>query len=112
MKTNKPNKLYNYLVNTYGLSKELVLQMVEDRLEDLVEKHVKIKFQQASVENMIVRAVSEYVKKGEINLYRQNNTFENIVKEQIKEIVKDELRKASTITYSFNNSVDFLRCED
>jgi Glu-tRNA(Gln) amidotransferase subunit E-like FAD-binding protein len=112
MKTNKPNRLYNYLVNTYGLSKELVLQLVEDRIEDLVEKHVKIKFKQASVENMIIRAVSDYVKNGEINLYRQNNTFDRIVKEQIKEIVKDELRKAATINFSFNNTVDFLRCED
>jgi len=37
------NKLYNYLVNTYGLSLAKVNEFVDIRLEDLIRKHVVAK---------------------------------------------------------------------
>lgn len=38
---NKKNKLYNYLANTYGLSKKLVMDFVDEQIRQIVEDQVR-----------------------------------------------------------------------
>jgi hypothetical protein len=108
MSTSKNKKLYNYLVNTFGLSKEIVLSYVNERIEEILNKHVDSLLRSDRVEKIILNRISHYISEGETSIYSKTS-FEKIIKNQIKEVVKDELRKNASITFSFSNTVDFLR---
>ncbi len=110
MNKKRTNKLYNYLVNTFGLSKEVVLDYVQTRLEDLVDKHVYALLQSNRVEGMIMNRVAHYLKKGEVSYWGENNSFNNLIKEQIKEVVEDQLQKNCEVRFQFQpNSVQFIK---
>jgi hypothetical protein len=40
---NRKDKLYNYMVNKFDLSKERILEYVDLRVTDLVNKHIQSK---------------------------------------------------------------------
>ena len=86
----RTNKLYNYLVNTFDLSKENVLEHIEARLDDILDKHLLGILQSNRIENMILNKIALFIKKGEINTWRTNNTFEDIIKEQVKSVVEEQ----------------------
>lgn len=111
MSKKRTNKLYNYLVNTYGLSKENIMEHVEARLESLVDKHVRSILQSDRIERMIINKVAYYIKNGEVNNYgRDNRSFENIVKEQVKQVVQDQLQENCEVKFQFlPNSIKFIK---
>ena len=90
MNKRRTNKLYNYLVNTFGLSKEVVLEHIETRLEDLINKHVLSILQSNRIENMIMNQVAYYIKKGEDIL--KTKTAMNL--EILKQFSKEKLEFA------------------
>lgn len=88
------NKLYNYLVNTFGLSKEVILDALKDRIEDVIGKHVQQKLNSTSVEVMIRNKVAKFIKEGSVDgHYYDRKNFESLVKECLKEAVKEEVKK-------------------
>lgn len=106
----RTNKLYNYLVNTFGLSKETVLEHVETRLEDLVDKHVSSILQSNRIENMIMNRVSHYIKNGSIGYYGEKTAFNDVIKEQVKQVVEDQLKKNCEVKFQFlPNSIQFMK---
>jgi len=113
MRKHRTNKLYNYLVNTYGLSHEMIMDYVSERLNQLVEKHIRSIFEENRIEDMIVHTVTKYMKEGEKNgpFYGHPKTcFEDIVKKQIKDIIEELLRDKCEIKFKFNsNSVRFIK---
>jgi len=113
MNKKRTNKLYNFLVNTYGLSKENIMEHVEARLESLVDKHVRSILQSDRIKTMILNKVAYYIKNGEVSSWgRCNNSFENIVKEQVKQVVKDQLQDNCEIKFQFlPNSIQFIKEE-
>jgi hypothetical protein len=88
-KSNNRNKLYNFLVNTYGLTKEVVMEMVAARLEDLISKHIKPKLDSNHVNNIIRNQIAEYAKNGfeKRGYWGNNKSFEDFVQEQIRTIL-------------------------
>lgn len=74
-------RLYNYVVNTLGISKEMVMKYVSERLEDLISKHVKPKLDSQSVERMIMNQVTKIVTEGITSgyWYADRHKFETYV---------------------------------
>jgi len=55
----KNQRLYNYLVNTFGLSKQVILEYAEQRIEDILTKHIKAKLDSKHMESMILNKVTQ-----------------------------------------------------
>lgn len=91
--TTRTNKLYNYLVNTYGLSKEVVLKEFQNRVVDLVSKHVVNKLDSDRIEHLILERVTHHIRTGFGNNYYEKDSFEKIVKEcmrsEVNKIIKE-----------------------
>jgi hypothetical protein len=106
----KNKKLYNYIVNTIGISKELILEQVNARVEDLLDKHVQSLLQSNHIERMIVNKLYDYIKTGKVDYWSRQGNFEKIVDAQVKNIIEEYLRDKCKITFQFqNNSVRFLQ---
>ena len=110
MKKQRTNKLYNYLVNTYGLSKEMIMEYVEERLEDLIKKHLDSVLRSNRVENMIMNRIAYYIKEGKYDQWHNKGSFEDVVDQQIRQVVVDQLKSRASVTFNFSsNSVDFIK---
>lgn len=99
MKPTRTNKLYNYLVNTYGLSKELVLEYVDNRVQDLVDKHVKKRFEDNSyMEKLILNRVTNFIQNGvSTGWHYDRDSFEKYVKSCIKDEVTRVVKESYKI---------------
>ena len=106
----KNKRLYNYLVNTFGISKEVVLGYVETRLEDLISRHVQNLLLSNRIEKLIMDRVTHFIKNGEVGYYREKNAFNNVVKEQVRQVVEDQLRTNCEVKFEFTpNSVQYMK---
>ena len=92
MKSQRTNKLYNYLVNTYGLSKEMVMKYVDERLEDIITKHVDSVLRSNRIEKMIINRISNYLKEGKYNKWHSRDSFKEIIDHQIRQVIIDQLK--------------------
>jgi hypothetical protein len=104
-------KLYNYVTNTFGISKELILEQVNSRVEDLINKHIASLLKSNKVEKMIINSIADYIVSGKIDsrfLNRKN--FSSLIDDQIKNIIEKYLRDRCQITFQFNNnSIRFIQ---
>jgi hypothetical protein len=94
MSQSSRNKLYNYLVNTFGLSKDVVMTQAEKRIEDILEKHIHSKLSANGVEKLILGQVASIVKHGlekGAGYWKTTITFEDYVKSVIKDVVQQKL---------------------
>ena len=106
----RTNKLYNYLVNTFGLSKENVLEHVETRLEDIIDKHVRSILQSNRIESLIINRVAHNIKNGSIGYYGEKTAFNDIINEQVKQVIEDQLKKNCEVKFQFlPNSIKFMK---
>jgi len=86
----RSNKLYNYLVNTFGLNKETILEYVDNRVQDLLPKHIDNKINSSKMEYMILGTVSNIINKGfgeHSPYYDRRVAFDKYVKKCIREEV-------------------------
>lgn len=44
-RTSRRNKLYNYIVNTFNISKESIDATIEKRVDDVLSRHLKSKLE-------------------------------------------------------------------
>jgi hypothetical protein len=101
-------KLYNYITNTYGISKELILEQVNLRVEDLIKKHIDSLFRSNRIEKIIVNAIADYLKDKTTTRFGRKN-FDLIIREQIQDIIEKFLKDRCQITFQFkNNSIRFI----
>lgn len=102
-------KLYNYLVNTFDISRDSVLKHVESRIEELLDKHVKAILESNRIERMIINRLSDYMAKGKADYWSTDKNFEKIVDNQVRNVIEDYLKDRCKITFQFqNNSVRFM----
>lgn len=83
----RKNVLYNYIVNTYGLSKELILKYVEARIDSVLAKLLPQYFEKNSLQRTILNKITEIKKEGFSGW--SNESFEKYV----KRCVRDEVAK-------------------
>lgn len=95
MNTQRTNKLYNFLVNTYGLSKEAILEHIDIRLNDLIKKHVVAKLDSNQIESVIINHITQYIKDGKFDRWRKDS-FKDFVKlciqEEVQRLVKENYK--------------------
>lgn len=94
-------KLYNYIVNTIGISKELILQIVDKRMENLLDKHIKNKLDSNVVERIILDRVTEILTQDFSNsnsFYCKRESFETYLKKILQNIVNEKINKTFSVT--------------
>lgn len=94
--SNSKNKLYNFIVNTYGLSKELILEKVDQRISDLLAKHVVNKLNSNDVEKLIANQVAKVLKEGFDTGYYSRQPLESLMKNMIDNEIKNRLNEGYT----------------
>ena len=108
-RSRRNHKLYNYLINTFDISKKVIMDHVEERIDDIIGKHVSSLLNSNSVQRTLIHMIAEYIKKGKIDYYVKSHSFEKLINDQIRKIVEDHLKDQCKITFQFqNNSVRFM----
>jgi len=90
----KHNKLYNYLVNTLGISKQMVQDHIDMRLVQIdqkIDQYLKDKLESDKMEKAIMDRVTNLVKNGfEKHVWwADRDKFEQVVKEKIKQVINE-----------------------
>lgn len=101
---NRRDRLYNYIVNKFGISKEMVYKYIDTRLEDLVAKHLKSKLDSKNVEYMILNTMSGYLKDGLKGncIWGYQNSFEEFFRDTVKKEVKKIIEERYSIEIKEN----------
>lgn len=85
------NKLYNYIVNTYGLSREKIMEHIDARIDDLISKVIGMKLHSNSVERVIANEVANVIGKG----FKRNDydtvTIQEYIKREIASQIEDKM---------------------
>jgi uncharacterized membrane protein YheB (UPF0754 family) len=105
----KRNKnLYNYFVNTFGLSKDAIMAVINERVEDLLSKHIQNKLNSNSMETLIANMVTRFLEEGVTNhsWWMKKTSFEDFLKKTISQEIKDRLNDEYTL------EVKLVRKED
>lgn len=95
MKPQRTNKLYNFLVNTYGLSKEAVMELVDKRIESLLAKHIDAKLNSNEVERIISNRVATILNDGTGGYYEKDATIrlvKNMIDNKIEKLMEKQYK--------------------
>jgi len=88
-------RLYNYVVNTLGISTKMVLEYVDKRLEELIGKKLEGKLNSKYVEGLILSRVTSIMtdglKNNNIFNYRRDD-FEEYLKKILRSVVEERVR--------------------
>jgi hypothetical protein len=99
--TRNNKTLYNYVVNTFGLSKEVVMKYVDERLEDLIGKHLKNKLDSKWTEKVILDNVTEIVANGvsspKFGMWWEKKPFEDYLKKVLLNVLEHKLNEEYTL---------------
>lgn len=93
MNKKRTNKLYNFLVNTYGLSKELVMTEFDKRIDDLITKHLASKIDSNYIQNLILDRITKIITEGVSSGCYNRSSFEDYVKKCVKEAVTNHMKE-------------------
>jgi hypothetical protein len=95
MSHTKNKALYNYLVNTLGVSKQMVLDYIDERLEDLISKHIVSKLDSNHIEKMILSRVTTVLTEGmpKTNYFYSydRDKFDEYLRKVIRQILENRL---------------------
>jgi hypothetical protein len=97
----KRNSLYNYIVNTYGIGKDEVQKMVEERLDQVFSHDFTLAIRAIITRRIELEMKNTYVKEVKSYISRY---IEDQLKEQIDKTIKDMSFK-SEITVDFQPNV-------
>ncbi len=98
--------LKNLLVNEWGMTKEIVLDMVNNYIEKAVVNYLEHHyFSQINVERRIMRLVTDIVENGRIVNYPflARDSFENMVQRALEKTIADR------VSISIKRDVDAIK---
>jgi hypothetical protein len=92
----KNYKLYNFLVNTYGLSKEKVMEHFEARIEAIIEKSIRSKIDSGYVQDAILNKIAAIFKEGgdsNRSPWYHKKTFDDFLKHTVEDVIKKHIEE-------------------
>lgn len=92
---NRNNKLFNYLINTFGISKEMIITYVKERTDEVLSKNLSDKLNSKYIENLILNKITSIIQEGftSHSYWLEKRSFENFVKVKLKEVIEEFLVK-------------------
>lgn len=94
MAHNRNKKLYNYLVNTFDISKEKIIDHVNARVDDILKKHIRDTMDSIYVRELILDHLTDLVNNGlKYALWGRQSFqtyFKKVVREEIKKILDEK----------------------
>ncbi len=91
--------LYNYLINTLGISKEIVFTHINNRIDDLVSKALTGLLESKRLEKLILNQVAHIVQHGVQASWYNTQSFEGVVRQAIRAEVAKKLNEEITIEF-------------
>ena len=98
----KNKKLYNYIVNTFGLSKEKIMEEVDSRIENVIDKNVQNKLNSNHIENLILDRVTRVVAEGvpvdsnRFDFWKKDD-FNIYLKKTIRKVIEEKFNEEYTL---------------
>ena len=92
----KDKKLYNYVVNTLGVSKQVILDYVQSRVDDLLSKALHNKLDSNYIQNLILNRITSMVENGTSEgtfPFYEGHSFDNYVKKCIKRVIEEKVNE-------------------
>jgi polyhydroxyalkanoate synthesis regulator phasin len=89
-------RLYNYITNTFGLTKDVIMEHVNQRLETVVARHIKGKLDSNAMESMILNKVTQCVKEGIPDghaWWMKKTYFEDLIRSVVEKTIVERLDK-------------------
>ena len=105
MRNRKPrNQIYNYIVNTLGLSKEMIIECIDHRVAEVTEKVLKSHVLESNnMRHFVARCMADLLKGGfEKYQYGKLASFEYLVQEEVRKEVARVIKEQ----YSFDLKVE------
>lgn len=102
----KNYKLYNFLVNTYGLSKEKVLEHFEARIEAIVEKTLRSKIESGYVNDSILNKIDAIFKTegdSKRSPWYTKKSFDEFLKHTVEDVIKKHIEDKYQIDFIVKN---------
>lgn len=92
------NRLYNYLVNQFGLTKEYILEYANKRIEDVLGKHIQAKLDSNYVEGLVLDRITKIVEEGipvknHFGIYYEREAFSKYVTTVVKQVMESRLNE-------------------
>lgn len=92
------NRLYNFIVNTYGLSKEMIMEHALGRIEDVLDKNIRAKLDSGRLEDLILKKVEHYMVNG-FKTHYYGSSKEPLA-DVVRQIIREEVKKTLDEKYS------------
>lgn len=89
--SHKDKRLFNYVVNTLGISKDMIMDYVNSRIESVLEKHVAKKLNSSDSERIIVDQITRLVKDGFHDQWYSKTSFDTYVRQVIINILEKKV---------------------
>jgi len=93
----KDKKLYNYLVNTLGITKQVAMDHLKERLEDIVNKHISSRLDSKKFENLVLNKITQYLNEGVTKSWYERSTFEDFFKKTIDKVIMEKFNNEYTL---------------
>ena len=90
------NKLFNYLVNTFGLSRQRVEEYINTRLEELVGNHFKQSLNNSKYyEKLILDRVTHVITEGFPlrDYWYSKEKFDTYLQREIKKVIEAHIKE-------------------
>lgn len=89
--SHKDKRLFNYVVNTLGISKDMIMEYVNSRIESVLEKQVANKLNSKDAEQIIVSQIARLVKDGFHDQWYHRTSFDLYVRQVIVNILEKKV---------------------
>lgn len=101
----------NFLVNEQQITKSYIEQEVEKRLDRIIGQHIQRQFEASSIISLIKQSIADYFKRGVPSnpaggWSNQHTIFDKWLKEQLREVIREEVLKQYTIVLRTDNAFD------
>lgn len=98
--SHKDKRLFNYVVNTLGITKEMILEYIDARLEQLVIRVLKTKLESREFEKLILNRVTDILKsdvEGDSPYYYSRSSFDSFLKSVVRNMIEEKVNLETQI---------------
>ena len=103
MSRTRKNKLYNFIVNTYGISQEKVLEIINKRVDDVIFKCIGMKLNSNRIEKVIADQIAKVINKGLEDRSMHRDSFNDVIRAEIARQIKERMNKDYQLEVKITN---------
>ena len=75
---------------------------VNERVEQIISKHIGSLLESKRIERMILNAISDFIKNGKIDHWLNTTSFQDCIDRQLKSVINEILKEKYNIKLELN----------